>query len=169
MIIIQELNNKNVQEASRLADAIFIKDPIKPSVYFEASLDDKKFHDVNKISSEDLFSLKYWVAVDDETKRIVGTTGLYEKIQDKDDAAWVDWYCVAPDVRGKKIGSTLLDFTIAEAKKKHKKFLRLYTSTLENESVAQIIYERKGFKIIKEMGYKKEKDYEIFYRQLDLQ
>ena len=168
MIKIEELNEENLSEASKLADSIFTSELIPPSESFEASLDYKKFHILNSKIKGDLASLKYWVAVDGDTNQILGTTGLYEKAQDKDDTAWLGWYCVAPDARGKKVGSELLDHTIQQAKNLNKKFLRLYTSTLPSEAVAQKVYQRKGFKIMKNMGREKKDGYEIFYRQLEL-
>jgi ribosomal protein S18 acetylase RimI-like enzyme len=55
---------------------------------------------------------------------------------------------VAPEARGQGIGGKLVDFCIAKARAAGKQFLRLYTSNHPNQAIAQILYEKRGFRLI---------------------
>jgi len=161
---IEKLTEKYLADASRLANTIFKDEPILPGVAFEASLDKHKFDKLNDESIGKIYSLEYFIAVD-ESGEVLGTTGLYALEEDKQEAYWLGWYCVDPKYRGRGIGGKLLDFTIEEAKNRGKKILRLYTSPSDDEKTAQIIYDSRGFKTTgteKKDGNK----YEIIYKEL---
>jgi hypothetical protein len=68
-------------------------------------------------------------------------------------------------MRGQGLGKKLLEYTIDEARKYEKKYLRLYTSNAPDEVVAQIIYKKYGFKKIKQ---KKRVFYTKIIRELEL-
>ena len=104
---------------------------------------------------------KYWVALDADGK-ICGTTGLYSKKSDIHEAIWLSWFCVAPGMRGRGLGKRLLEFSVEEARRLNKKYLRLYTSDDPGEAEAQFLYEKYGFKMVKT---EKERDYTIIYRE----
>jgi ribosomal protein S18 acetylase RimI-like enzyme len=91
----------------------------------------------------------FWVALDSE-KNVLGTTGIYTYSKDENEAVWLAWFCVDPEQRGKGIGKLLIEYSINKAKKLNKKYFRLYTSTDPNEAAAQNLYEKYGFKIVKE-------------------
>jgi ribosomal protein S18 acetylase RimI-like enzyme len=165
MIIIQPLSFNTLSKASALADNIFPEAHVAPSVGFTMSLDKEKLKEFNASNNHEFVTIEYFVAVEDDTHNVTGTTGLYSLKSDETEAYWVGWYCVDPACRGRGIGSLLLDYIISEAKRRGKKFLRLYTSTHPNEAIAQIIYEQKGFRIVPERGREKMNDYEIFYRE----
>jgi GNAT superfamily N-acetyltransferase len=166
MIKIKKLTKKYLKEASELVDSVFQNEPIIPSVAFEASLNKKKFEELNRISENKILSLEYFVAVN-ESEKILGTTGLYSLEKDKNETYWLGWYCVDPEFRGKGIGSKLLDFTIRKAGERGKKILRLYTSTSPQEKTAQLIYDSRGFEIT---GIEKDNKskLETIYRELRL-
>ncbi|HLM84012.1 MAG TPA: GNAT family N-acetyltransferase [Candidatus Bathyarchaeia archaeon] len=166
MIKIEKLTEKYLSAASKLADTVFKDEPKLPSVGFEASLDQKKFKQLNEAENNEIASLEYFVAVD-ETDKVVGTTGLYALEKDKKDTYWLGWYCVDPEFRGKGVGSKLLDYTIEMVKERGKKFLRLYTSTSPEEKAAQIIYDSRGFETTKKEKSENSK-YEIIYKELAL-
>src|SRR5215510_2108546 len=63
---------------------------------------------------------RYWVAIDQNTGAVIGTTGLYKTPRDFDDALWVGWMCVTPPRRGQGVGKDLLEFTIAMARNEDK-------------------------------------------------
>jgi len=109
-----------------------------------------------------LFGIKdiidIWVAVN-EHGQVVGTTGLYNYRQDADEAVWLFWYCVAPEERGKGIGTKLLTHTIKKAKTMNVDYLRLYTSDDTNEREAQILYEKHGLNEVKRKN-------KIFYTEI---
>ena len=109
--------------------------------------------------------LDLWGAVDQQTERLVGTTGLYTYTRDKAEAVSLAWFCVDPDVRRRGIGSRLLDFTIQEARSTGRQYLRLYTSDRPNEAAAQLLYESRGLEIVA----KKKRLFETtIYRELRL-
>ncbi len=88
----------------------------------------------------------------DESRTVLGTTGLYRYRKDADEAVWVAWFCVDPKVRRRGIGQALIDHTVARAHEAGFDRIRLYTSTDPNEEAAQRLYEKNGFK---ETGSKK--------------
>jgi ribosomal protein S18 acetylase RimI-like enzyme len=111
--------------------------------------------------------LNYWVAIDETSQKVIGTTGLYCYKKDETEAYWLAMFCVDPAFRGQGIGKKLLNFSIDKARADGKKFLRLYTSNAPNEAAAQILYEKCGFVITGEkkiwgLPYKK------IYRELQL-
>jgi len=106
-----------------------------------------------------------WVAIN-EDKEVIGTVGLYTYRKDHSEAIWLFWYCVAPEERGQGTGKKLLKQAIQEAKKLDIDYLRLYTSNLANERVAQQIYEKHG---LKEIRRKNRIFYQEIIRELRLQ
>lgn len=88
----------------------------------------------------------YWFATDKNGKAI-GMTGLYRDQINKDDneTVWLGWFGVHPEYRKRGIGSSLLKFTINEAKSQGYPTMKIYTSTDENEWAAHKLYEDFGF------------------------
>ena len=93
--------------------------------------------------------LKYWVAVNNNGD-VCGICGLYTYKNDEHEAVWLGWFCVSQNLRGQGIGQKLIEYSIAEARKYNKKYFRLYTSTDPNEAAAQSLYEKYGFKVVKQ-------------------
>jgi len=109
--------------------------------------------------------LELWGAVDQQTGRLVGTTGLYAYTRDAAETVWLAWFCVDPEMRRRGIGSRLLDFTIQEARRTGRQYLRLYTSDRPNEAAAQLLYESRGLEVV---ARKKRLFQTIIYRELRL-
>ncbi|MHC4517723.1 MAG: GNAT family N-acetyltransferase [Planctomycetota bacterium] len=109
--------------------------------------------------------LDLWGAIDSETGTLLGTTGLYVCTHDATEAVWLAWFCVAPEARRQGIGSQLLDFSIAQAKRTGRQYLRLYTSDRPVEAAAQILYESRGLKIVRK---KRRLFYTTIYRERPL-
>jgi len=86
----------------------------------------------------------------DSKGKVIGVTGLYSLKYDEKEAYWLGWYCVNPSFRGEGIGRDLLGFIINLSKMDNKKWLRLYTSKDPNEKRANEIYNKLGFKPLKE-------------------
>ncbi len=93
-------------------------------------------------------TVDFYVALDD-SENVIGTSGLYTCKHDSHEAAWLSWFCVAPEARGKGLGKILLNYTISHAMKRGYSYLRLYTSTDPNEAAAQILYEKYGFRVVR--------------------
>ncbi len=108
--------------------------------------------------------LDIYLAVN-EKQEVVGTTGLYNYLKDADEAVWLFWFCVAPEERGKGIGTKLLTYTIKLARSKKVDYLRLYTSDVSNEREAQIIYQKH---VLKEVERKNRILYTEIIRELEL-
>ncbi|MGG5460449.1 GNAT family N-acetyltransferase [Clostridium sp. B9] len=159
------LSKKYYKKASKLVDSVFFDEDYTPSKELKASLSKKYLKKFQKHHDSDVLSLKYYIAIDN-LKSIIGIIGLYTIKNDSKDNIWLGWYCVSPDYRGKKIGKTLLEFAIEEAKRQGKKYLYLYTSTESKEAVAQKIYDINNFDII----YIEDMDgYSLLYRKKFLQ
>jgi GNAT superfamily N-acetyltransferase len=109
--------------------------------------------------------LDLWGAFDGETGTLLGTTGLYSCTHDAEEAVWLAWFCVAPEARRQGLGSRLLDFSIDQARRTGRKYLRLYTSNRQNETAAQILYESRGLRIV---GKKRRLFDTTIYRELAL-
>lgn len=172
MISIESLSFDSIEKACDLANEIFSNRVVPPSHALEASLDDNKYMQFKRELFEEheisLVDLNYWVAVESETHRIVGLIGLYSTEDDHNIASWISWFCVDRETRRKQVGQNLLKFVVRESRKNLKSYLRLFTSTDPNEAAAQILYKNMGFRIMDEKGRKKRGDFEIFYRELQL-
>jgi RimJ/RimL family protein N-acetyltransferase len=148
---IKPLSEKNIAEATALLHVIFpddAKNENPPEKGFEASLHPethKGYWDKYLLTR-----LKYWVAIDEQTGRVIGTTGLYERSDSPQGTVWLGWYALDPAERGRGLGAELLQWTIDKAKDEGHTKLRLYTSTHSNEATAQKLYEKLGFRIVGE-------------------
>lgn len=120
---------------------------LNPAKDFRASLDPIKNAARVSMDPKVEMNARYWVAMDNQGK-VVGTTGLYETMQDQGKAYWLGWMSVPRAYQGQGIGKKLVDFSVEQAQKEGREYLRLYTSTSRGESAAQILYERQGFGIM---------------------
>lgn len=109
--------------------------------------------------------LGFWGAVDTQTKELLGTTGLYLYTRDALEAVWLAWFCVAPEARGRGIGSRLLAFSIEQARATNRRYLRLYTSDDPREAAAQRLYASRGLRVV---GTKRRLLHTEIYRELCL-
>lgn len=158
------LSKENIEEAIRLTDQVFPDDvdsDYSPSKVFHTSVEPQS----NKewFAGRKLTMLENFVAYD-ESNKMIGVTGLYQRQEDQDDAVWLSWYCVDPKERGKGYGKAILEWTIEEAKRRGFALMKLWTTEDPNEAIAQKLYEKLGFKIT---GTEKRKDqqYTVLYRE----
>jgi GNAT superfamily N-acetyltransferase len=137
------INQKNIKEASRLANSIFRSDKPSPGTWFKVSLFPQNYNRlIDKFELK--LPLKYFVAVED--KKIIGTIGYYMHLKDWLVANWVGWFCVDPNYRRKGIGDRLFSFITDLTKKQGKKYLRLFTVPSKDKE-AQRFYKERGFKL----------------------
>lgn len=152
-----------------LADRVFEGELPKPSHGFAASLAHGVLGKVYRKAATLLGyrNIRYWVARDERGK-VLGITGLYSERKDQKKAKWLGWHCVAPEARGQGVGEQLLNRAIAEARQAGAEVLRLYTSTHGNEAAAQLLYKKKGLKVVKEGPVVREgqEQYRYLYREL---
>ena len=144
---IKPLSKKTLNEAISLVIKIFGSKPSDadyPGKWMPASLEGKE-RNFELYNSTKCTSVKYYVGTDEKSGKVIGVTGIYTQAGDEEDCAWITWYCVDPDYRGRGFGAQLLDFTIAKAREMGKKFLRLYTSVNEDVEKAMNLYKKRGF------------------------
>lgn len=166
MIKVEPLSRENFDEAVRLANSVFNYEKSLPENAFMASIDDEKFKELKKTGAVFGKNLEYFVVKNNDGK-IIGTTGLYNKEDDAEDVIWLGWYCVDPNFRGQGYGQEILDLTISEARRRGKKYFRLYTSTRPEEKSANLMYEKNGFKLSNDET-EPDGDYEIVFREKTL-
>lgn len=150
---IEPLSHKTLNQAINLANRVFPDQRknlsenasiiLTGSLYQNNLLYKFIFRFIMKITD-----VNYWIAVNEIDNKVIGITGLYCDIQDREKAYWLEYTCVDPDFRGQGIGGKLVDSAIEKAIRAGKKFLRLYTSNNSELFIAQILYEKKGFRII---------------------
>lgn len=158
---IKPLSVTNIRTAADLANHVFPGEFPSPRLSFWASL-----YLPNPILKVVGYrDIRYWVAVaDDENNEVLGTVGLYSTREDRYEARWLGWFCVAPDRTGQGVGSALLDHALAEARREGARLLRVETSDGPEAEVAQKLYNSRGLQIAKvqptQQGYCK------IYREL---
>ena len=124
------LNTKNIDIAIKIQKEIF---PL------ENGSEDLK-EALNSICPPHQFLQRYWVAK--ENDEYVGICGLYAyKFAKKD--AWLGWYGVLDEKRGKGFGKTILIDVMNKAKEMGFENFRLYTDE-EDNAVAIKLYEKMG-------------------------
>lgn len=139
---IKPVTKDNVEEALSVVLKIFpYEDEQEVRDAFMASLDKSKYEWFWE--KFNLTRFQYFAGVIDG--KIIGTTGIYCHISDKNEANWVGWMCVLPEYRGRGLGKALLQFCIDRTREEGKPYLRLYTSDEPNERIAQKLYEKAGF------------------------
>jgi GNAT superfamily N-acetyltransferase len=151
-IVIEPLSAAYLERACALVDACFPHEPVHPDLTLRESLD-KTWHmrqSILKEYGEAIDRIDFWIAIDRDSERVVGTSGLYMDMHDEREAAWMEWFCVDPAYRGQGIGALLLDKAIAEATARGKTFLRLYTSDEGGPTLAQGMYLERGFVLTQE-------------------
>lgn len=162
---IEPLSRENIKEATTLAHEVFpssVGDKDDPDISYKASLEPERYRSF--LERWDLKTLEYWVVREDGA--LVAGTGLYGR-NGEPDVAWLGWYFVAPAARGKGIGRELLEWSIAEARRRGFKRMKLYTSTDPNEAAAQVLYEKLGFKLVGE-DEADENGIKVLYREREL-
>jgi GNAT superfamily N-acetyltransferase len=140
MVKIILLTKEYLDEAISLVKTIF---PYKQ---------DQKIARINLEESLTLknFGQRYWV-VAGNSRKLAGVTGLYLDAKDRA-VIWLGWFGVHPAYRRRGIGSSLLEFTIKEAKRREFKTMKIYTSTDKHERAAHRLYESHGFRKINSCG-----------------
>jgi GNAT superfamily N-acetyltransferase len=166
---IEPLSYETLDEAINLVNKVFPYQSISEnaSSAFRLSLEQNSIIAKRGFSIIGITEARYWVAVDEQSRKVIGTTGLYCYEKDKNEAYWLGWTCVEPEARGQGIGGKLVDFAIEKARAEGKKFLRLYTSNHANQAIAQILYEKRGLRIIGESEIS-ETQFKMLYRELEL-
>lgn len=149
-IVVETLTEPYLERTCAVVDACFPHEPVHPDLTVRESLD--KCHHLRqsilKEYGEPLDRIDFWIALDTDNDRVVGTSGLYYDMRDEDEAVWMEWFCVDPEYRGRGIGVALIDKAISEALRRGKAFLRLYTNEEATPTVAHAMYAERGFRVM---------------------
>lgn len=156
-----EVTEDNLKEVLAVVSKIFPEDK-----------DDfvKHYNQYVKKDISDWKDVRYWkyFYVRNDKGEVVAITGLYnESDKHSEDEVWLGWYGVAPEYRGRGIGTEVLMWTVQKAKELEYKKFRLWTTTDNGEKEAQKLYEKVGLKIYDRKKHESG-EYEILYRELDL-
>lgn len=164
-VCIEHLDRGHLSEARKLVWRVFPHQDLFERLSFWAIKNHRAPHVRWILTCLGVDFLDFWGAIDRDNGALLGTTGLYQYAYDAQEAVWLAWFCVAPEVRRKGIGSLLLDFSIKEAKRTGLQFLRLYTSDSSGEAAAQLLYESRGLKVT---ARKRHLFYTRIYREFQL-
>ncbi len=166
---IESLSYKTLKQAITLVNKVFPNQNLfeKASLAFRFSLEKDSIISKLAFFVVGVTEANYWVAIDEVSSKVMGMTGLYCYKKDRPQAYWLGWTCVDPKFRGRGIGGKLVDFCIEKARAEGKQFLRLHTSTHPNEETAQILYEKRGFRLIGESRAGRS-SFKKLYRELQL-
>ena len=132
-----KVDSNNVKEAIKIQNQIFPSEQ-GGALDIISSLD-KDFIKEALGYSYDYRALYYLAMLDDKA---IGITGLY--CYDNHKEAWLGWFGVLGQYRGKGYGKILLEQSINLAKKDFNT-LRLYTSTEDENKTARSLYDKLGF------------------------
>ncbi len=164
-ITIKPLEKESLADAIALGQRVFDKDdPARIAFWLENSLNPDK---EAVLKEQGATYIQFWIA--EENNRVVEAVGYYVRHEDIDEAAWLGWFFVDPQYRGKKIGLQLLETVINAVKKTGKPYLRVYfTSNSPLEKRAQRIYEQRGFVPFRDPAFNPFQKEVVVYLQLDL-
>ena len=166
---IEKLSKENLEDAIKLIEQIFTlypQDKDHPRLWLPASLSPKTKKNKELYATTGCTELKHFVAT--KNNKVIGITGFFTFKKDEEEADWLAWYAVDKKYRRQGIGTNLLEFVINNARKRKKKYLRLYTSMAEEEKEAQLLYEKFGLKIIKKEKSPYQEGSIVIYRELKL-
>lgn len=162
------LSNENIEETIALANSIFPHDVASnnpPEAGLRKSLESvlgqKSWRSSTK--GKEFSRLNYWVMLDDETKRVVGFTGLYA-FADAPHEVWLGWFGLDASTRGKGLGRELLEWTMNTAREEGYTLFKLYTTTDPLETAAQKLYDSCGLKVVRE-EHEVGDEYTTIYRE----
>ena len=149
---IEPLSRMTLKEAEKLRDSIFDDDieDIEKDLLL-ASLNITHYKKI--LENNDLTALTYWVAKESVSKRVIGLTGIYTEIDDKENC-WLGWFCVDKLYRKNGFGKKLLEFSIEQAAKMEKKYLYLYTYNSKKFQTAIQLYNKYEFQEFQEKSSK---------------
>lgn len=151
---LEELNKANINQMQSLIDSIFPVQTFFEKISLKVSVRKNNPFWKAVLLIFGFKDLDYWLAKSDENHEVMGSIGLYTMRKDDKEAYWVGWYCVSNKYLGQGIGSQLIDFAVNKARNDSKKYLRLYTETFPEEEKAQLVYEKKGFRLIDKIKIK---------------
>lgn len=140
-IFIESLSEINFNESLTLRDKLFPNLNKLEQETLKASIDNSKIKILEELG---ITMIKYWIAKDTESNKVLGIVGLYSEIDDINDV-WLGWYGVSENARGLGIGKELLKFAIKEANTINKNKLKLYTTKDIEYKAARDLYEKFGF------------------------
>lgn len=146
-IKIEPLSKKTLKPAIRLLQNVFDYPEGRKQIklWFTASLNPDKYQKLYE--KEKSKWVQYYVAL--HKNKIIGTTGLYQLENEKNDVYWLGWFCVDERYRRSGIGREIIDFTFKEERKLGGKVLKLWTTNHPEMEAASKFYKKLGFRVVK--------------------
>lgn len=141
------LCSRYLKKSAKIVDTVFAYYQSRkyvPSDRLRASLSKKKEW---KLHERHYVDLEYFVLKKVFEDTVIGVVGFYRKKTDSSSNLWIDWLAVDYGFRGKGYGSMLVEWAISYTKEKKISKLSLYTTNNKEESKAQTLYSKKGFKV----------------------
>jgi len=141
LINLTPLNWFNILTAWRVAKNIFKKEARDILICYSGSLLPRWIWP--KTNRDTISKLSYFIAIKD--KQPIGITGLYT-IHNQSEEVWVDWFGLDTKLRSRGLGKEIMVATINMARKNGYKYLRLWTTTNDQQSIAaNYLYQKLGF------------------------
>lgn len=134
------------EQAIALCNKVFPDDVASenpPELGFRASLDMPSYKDF--LEKYQCTKIQYYVLLHEE--QVIGTSGIYQK-EDDPSVAWLGWFCIDPNARGKGYGEKLLEYTLEQARQQDFSSLALYTDPEESQEASRL-YHKFGFSVDK--------------------
>ena len=148
-MFIERLSYKTLDDAIDLLDRTFPNqgsDSVRDSL--QASLNPEKYKDY--LAKNHMNGNNYWVLKND-SREVMGVTGLHYCDFDKDEAVWGGWTAIHPKLRRRLslAGYILFKHVYSEAKKTNRPYFRFYMFEDGEGGIAQKIFQLAGFKEFK--------------------
>jgi GNAT superfamily N-acetyltransferase len=94
---------------------------------------------------------EYWVIASADGTLLGGIGLAYYYSHDRTRHWWLEWFTLAPSLRGHRLGAALVEFIENRARSRGAVGLNLYTSTAPQEATANLLYSKRGYAIYRSL------------------
>ncbi|MFC2143039.1 GNAT family N-acetyltransferase [Candidatus Aenigmatarchaeota archaeon] len=165
-------------ETYRLAHAVYPHESEGSAcaAAFRASLDPDEHRDF--FDEHHIVDIRYWDALGSDRGPVLGTVGLYHTKggyifrkglgQIEEPSIWLGYWMTHPEHRRRGVGGQTIDFAQTTARDERQKTMLLYTGSAPDEAAAQVMYDERGFPIVKTWPNFEDAGYDIHIRKKSL-
>gem|GEM_PF-6732653 len=97
------------------------------------------------------YNKNYWAVKDEKTGEVIGIVGYSEFKGDLPEHAWLGWFCVKKELRGKNLGVEMVEHVVRQLRALGKTDLYVQTSDRPNMVGNEKFYDRCGFPVVARM------------------